>query len=144
MGLVVVPPPQRKQRARSLPVPRGRTATGGWTCRFALSKINTVFMHKLVFSVLFVKLEGGGGIQYLWHPGATQLCHPLHTPGSCTESKCGKSAAWRTKQTSSKQNQNNKNVKSTKHLIIEHCTRGLDLHWTGCKLDEGLEVPETF
>lgn len=31
------PPPQRRHRARSLPVPRGRTATGGCFTRFALS-----------------------------------------------------------------------------------------------------------
>lgn len=31
------PPPQRRHLARSLPVPRGRTATGGCFSRFALS-----------------------------------------------------------------------------------------------------------
>lgn len=33
------PPPQRRHRARSLPVPRGRTATGGCFTKFALSAI---------------------------------------------------------------------------------------------------------
>lgn len=37
--LMVSPPPQRRQRARSFPVPNGRTATGGHTCRFSLSVI---------------------------------------------------------------------------------------------------------
>lgn len=40
--LMVSPPPQRRQRARSFPVPSGRTATGGHTCRFSLSVIATV------------------------------------------------------------------------------------------------------
>lgn len=38
-AFMVLPPPQRRQRARSFPVPRGRTATGGRTWRSALSEI---------------------------------------------------------------------------------------------------------
>lgn len=33
------PPPQRRHRARSLPVPRGRMATGGCFTKFALSAV---------------------------------------------------------------------------------------------------------
>lgn len=50
------PPPQRRQRARSFPVPSGRIATGGWQAKLALSvkkqrKLLKLLCHFHVFVV---------------------------------------------------------------------------------------------
>lgn len=62
------PPPQRKQRARSFPVPRGRMATGGCMAKLALSakriKLITFYIFLLllletVFLLVMIHLHSG-------------------------------------------------------------------------------------
>lgn len=61
------PPPQRRHRARSLPVPRGRTATGGRRGRLALSAGRSA-----------VRGGGGGFGHQILGCGGTGGCRPTN------------------------------------------------------------------
>lgn len=78
------PPPQRRHRARSLPVPRGRTATGGCFTRFALSagqgrrEVEADKVHSLLLSVSLLSQQPGmmllAGSPPHFHWGISGIC----------------------------------------------------------------------
>lgn len=92
--LMVSPPPQRRQRARSFPVPSGRTATGGRTGRFSLSATMSVSEGEL----MSYNTERQRQIKHLSHPEASPQCHPLHRPKSCIHADFGRNAVWGKRQ----------------------------------------------
>lgn len=68
-----LPPPQRRQRAMSFPVPRGSTATGGFTEIFALSE--TTYISSFLFS------DGSSGLSCKFR--RTRNTYSIQKPPDC-------------------------------------------------------------
>lgn len=110
--LLTSPPPQRRHRAKSLPVPKGRTATGGCFSKLALSATQgergvgavmdglhpgeACFMLLLMSFLCPVVLWYSGATEpaHLCSPGSSPQCHPLRRPGHGNPECPGKSSAW--------------------------------------------------